>query len=318
MSAGISSVAQTGFANASSYDTHRPSYPHEAVNVLVDRLGISGLTDAKVIDLAAGTGKFTELLAAREEGFDILAVEPHEGMRNELAKKGLKNVRVADGTSDKIPSEDGDVDALVAAQAFHWFSNEASLKEIHRALRPGGIFGMIWNIEDCDYPSHSLPKEAGLRASQHRPSNHENMLIRFPLAADNQTKSWQTKTKWESDLRTITWSFDDKHPRFRHEQWRRVFEEQAPSISLLSLPARPQFSLPLGENLTHWTVWLTPEKVWERYRTLSQIAILEGEEKERVMEKFFRIIKDGEDVERNDKGEVALHGVTLAAWTSRV
>jgi hypothetical protein len=29
------------------------------------------------------------------------------------------------------------------------FATEESLKEIHRVLRPGAAFGMIWNIEDC-------------------------------------------------------------------------------------------------------------------------------------------------------------------------
>lgn len=52
---------------------------------------------ARVIDLAAGTGKFTELLAQREEGFEILAIEPHEGMRRELDAKGLNGVKVLDG-----------------------------------------------------------------------------------------------------------------------------------------------------------------------------------------------------------------------------
>jgi len=29
------------------------------------------------------------------------------------------------------------------------FATEESLKEIHRVLRPGATFGMIWNVEDC-------------------------------------------------------------------------------------------------------------------------------------------------------------------------
>jgi len=34
-------------------------------------------------------------------------------------------------------------------QAFHWFSNKDSLKEIHRVLKPAGVLGMVWNAEDC-------------------------------------------------------------------------------------------------------------------------------------------------------------------------
>jgi hypothetical protein len=35
--------------------------------------------------------------------------------------------------------------------------------------------------------------------------------------------------------------------------------------------------MPLGEEREEWTVWLTRERLWERYRTLGQIAVLEGE-----------------------------------------
>lgn len=44
--------------------------------------------------------------------------------------------------------------------------------------------------------------------------------------------------------------------------------------------ADPLFSLPLGEESVPFAVSMSKEKVWERYSTLSQIANLEGQEKE--------------------------------------
>jgi hypothetical protein len=79
----------------------------------------------------------------------------------------------------------------------------------------------------------------------------------------------------------------------------------------------PKFSLPLGEDSIRWTVWLTEDALWDRFATLSQVAVLQGEEKEAAR----RMLKETlqmEDVERNDKGEVALHGATYFAWTSKV
>ncbi len=116
MSPQIPSVALTGFANASFYDLHRPSYPLSAVSVLLAHLRVSGVRNAKILDLAAGTGKFTELLAKRDENFKIAAVEPHEGMRKELDRKGLNGVKVMDGNATGMPMGKGEVDAAVVAQ----------------------------------------------------------------------------------------------------------------------------------------------------------------------------------------------------------
>ena len=79
MLSSIPSASAKGFQNASSYDKHRPSYPPEVVTRFLKHLQVSGVREARIVDLAAGTGKFTEVLAGREEDFEILAVEPHVG-----------------------------------------------------------------------------------------------------------------------------------------------------------------------------------------------------------------------------------------------
>ena len=117
----IPSVALTGFANAPSYDLHRPSYPPSAVSALLAHLRVSGVRNAKIVDIGAGTGKFTELLANREEEFEIVAVEPHERMRRELERKGLRGVSVVDGNAKRIAVGRGEAEAVVVAQVgFLW------------------------------------------------------------------------------------------------------------------------------------------------------------------------------------------------------
>ena len=100
------------------------------------------------------------------------------------------------------------------------------------------------------------------------------------MTLDNAPKSWRPTTEWESEIKNITWSFDDDHPRFRHEQWRQVFEKQLQSTPFSIQSADPLFSLPLGEDSVEFTYFLSPEAVWERYQSLSQIAVLEGEDLE--------------------------------------
>lgn len=64
-------------------------------------------------------------------------------------------------------------------------------------------------------------------------------------------------------------------------------------------------------------MWLSEDALWARINTLSQIAVLKGEGRDAAIEVFKGILKDG-DVERNEKGEVAAHGVTYFAWTDRI
>lgn len=112
----LASEALAGFQKGKAYDQNRPSYPPEVVDKLLTALHIEGVAGAQVLDLAAGTGKFTELLAKRDEQFQITAVEPHDDMRNELEKKHLSNVNVLNGLATKIPLPDEGVDAVIIAQ----------------------------------------------------------------------------------------------------------------------------------------------------------------------------------------------------------
>lgn len=116
MVSGIPESVAKGFADASSYDTYRPSYPQEAVDDLLAKLQVKGIKYARIVDLAAGTGKFSELLAARDEEYEIVAIEPHEKMRRECEAKKRNRVKVVDGVANEMPVETQSADAVVAAQ----------------------------------------------------------------------------------------------------------------------------------------------------------------------------------------------------------
>lgn len=141
---GVHTSAQQGFSTqAVTYAQGRPDYPRQLTGWLADALQISA--QSTVIDLGAGTGKFTRLLSSLAP--TLIAVEPVAAMGAQLAKL-LPDVRLVDGTAESIPLATASADALVCAQAFHWFSTRAALAEIHRVLKPDGRLGLVWNVRD--------------------------------------------------------------------------------------------------------------------------------------------------------------------------
>jgi SAM-dependent methyltransferase len=158
---GIRETAARGFSRApDDYERGRPSYPPQAVERLLAEVGATDPA-THLLELGAGTGKLTALLVAA--GLRPLAVEPVDAMRAKLAASapGAEPLR---GTAEEIPLGDGAVDAVVVAQAFHWFRPEPALAEIHRVLRPAGRLGLIWNRRS-GWPPGIDELLAGLRGS---------------------------------------------------------------------------------------------------------------------------------------------------------
>jgi SAM-dependent methyltransferase len=67
-------------------------------------------------------------------------------MRAELAHLPFAEAR--EGKAEALPVSDGEVDAIVIGQAFHWFATRPVLQELHRVLRSGGGLGLLWNRWD--------------------------------------------------------------------------------------------------------------------------------------------------------------------------
>ena len=137
----VHAIARAGFgAEAEAYDRARPSYPPDALRWLTGNLGIR--PGRRVADLAAGTGKLTALLAPA--GADLVAVEPVGAMLARLRAR-LPGLPALSAVAEALPFAPDSLDAVVVAQAFHWFDADRALAELARVVRPGGRLGLVWN-----------------------------------------------------------------------------------------------------------------------------------------------------------------------------
>lgn len=144
----IHEQAAKGFsAGADAYERGRPGFSRAAVEKVAEELGIGPGT--RVLDLAAGTGKFTRELVGF--GAEIVAVEPIAEMRAKLLE-AVPGVKAIDGTAEDIPFPNHSLDGVTVAQAFHWFDGIRAVSEIRRVLRPTGAVAMIWQARDASVP----------------------------------------------------------------------------------------------------------------------------------------------------------------------
>lgn len=185
------SAPRNAFERSSEeYEDFRPSYPDAAVRAALG--GEAGFVPARsssaseadeaerlsVIDMGAGTGKFTNKLL--ELGLDVWAVEPAAAMRNLLVRSvqarhrdvkivedeadaeaaltvkriqfGRGDLVIVDATAEHSGLPDRVADVVTFVQCWHWVDQEAALAEAARLLRPGGHVSIIFNQMDVSIP----------------------------------------------------------------------------------------------------------------------------------------------------------------------
>lgn len=135
--------SDSGFTGKSGlYSQFRPSYAQAALDYLNHDLGLAG---ADLADIGCGTGIFS--LAAAAFASTVYAVDINRDMLTACreATAGNDRIKVSEGSAEAAGLPDQCVDAVVAAQAFHFFDRDAFRLEARRLLRPGGQVVLMWN-----------------------------------------------------------------------------------------------------------------------------------------------------------------------------
>lgn len=164
---------------ASSYDRARPTPPSALLNLLTQLIRMAH--PALVVDLGSGTGLSTAIWGERAER--VIGIEPNADMRKEAVHKVedhpyAAHIEYREGVAHQTGLPDGCADIVTAAQSFHWMEPTATLAEISRILRPGGLFAAYdydsppaihWELDQLaqEVTSHlvELVRERGLAQS---------------------------------------------------------------------------------------------------------------------------------------------------------
>lgn len=131
----------TGFSNV--YDRARPRMPDYPVRVIRQYLEREPDT---VIDLGSGTGLSAMIWQGNCK--QIIGIEPNEDMLNIAKSREGEGISFRRGVAQKTGLPSSCADVVVCSQSFHWMEPFATLQEIDRLLKPGGVFATV----DCDWP----------------------------------------------------------------------------------------------------------------------------------------------------------------------
>jgi len=103
---------------------------------------LGDLRDQRVLEVGAGTGKWTRLLI--ELGALVTVVEPDDDMRAVLERRS-PDVTSVRGTAEALPLADASYDVVLVSSAWHWFEQPDATNEMARVMRDGGALFVLWN-----------------------------------------------------------------------------------------------------------------------------------------------------------------------------
>lgn len=112
------------------------------------------MSEQKLLDIGCGTGTFLARIhghVKEASGFeynDGMIAEARKRLdQSEEGKRRRTNVRLVQGSADKLPFEDGSFDVCTINQVIHHFSKDdtyafskRAFQEAYRVLKPGGVF----------------------------------------------------------------------------------------------------------------------------------------------------------------------------------
>jgi SAM-dependent methyltransferase len=212
---------------AELYDRARPSYPAAAVDAVIE---FGALTPpARILEVGAGTGKATVLLADR--GFGVLALEPSPAMARVARANCARHpqVEIVEVEFERWEPQEP-LPALVSAAAWHWIDPAVRYRRARRALAPGGTLAAIWTFPDWQSCGLRAPLSGAYRSRAPRltpdfPMHPDSRPTR--LAGDWHQEIGRSGVFSSPTVRTFSWS-----ERYTSAEYRRLLQTHQDHILL--------------------------------------------------------------------------------------
>ena len=140
MESEVEAVRHEYDALATVYDRRWRHYIKVTLRAIVERVPFQG--QERVLDIACGTGELERLLLSRWPNLRIVGADVSLGMLKQAAIKHQgKKVEWVQADAAHLPFDDQSFDYAICANSFHYFQSPIqSLHEVHRVLRPHGVF----------------------------------------------------------------------------------------------------------------------------------------------------------------------------------
>ena len=162
--------------------------------------------DARVLDLACGTGDLAFAAGRRAIAGEVLGVDASAEMIEIANDRAVDeapggNVRFEVGDLSTLDAADGSVDAVVAGYALRNVpDHERAIAEIARVLRPGGVLATL----DFYRPESAVWRALFLRYLAVAGNSIGWLWHREPVAYGYIAKSIDHFVSWQSFSRTLT------------------------------------------------------------------------------------------------------------------
>ncbi len=131
--------------------------------------------DGKIIDIGCGTGRDVNVF--NERGFDVIGVDKSKE-NIKIAKEKFPKSNFIVSNAHELPFNKNSIEATYIINVIHYVDAEKALKEIFRALKPGGLCFIHFNIDISDVD--------GNIDYRHEPNDILNIVSQFEIIQKNE------------------------------------------------------------------------------------------------------------------------------------